>query len=184
MKKGLEQFYFLICDVKESCGKKIWRIPLFIFSRSFSGICTYRFERALFLIFGKFYPGIKIIIYPILLLQYWYSNCEIHYKAKIGKGIKILHPGLGIVISGKAQIGDYLTMVGGNCIGITQKKTSNHFILGDKIEMGANSSIIGPLQLGNNIIIGANACVVKSYLEDNIVLIGVPALQLNGSSNN
>ena len=179
-KQAIEQLSFLWFDFKLALGKNRWRFPYVLLSRSFIGIFTYRTERALFLLFGKPYAVFRILLLPFLLALYWYSNCEIHYHAIIGKGIKILHPSLGVVVSGKAKIGNHLTMVGGNCIGITASKKMTPFVLGNNIEMGVNSTIIGPLQLGNDIKIGANACVIHSYTEDTLVLVGIPAIPLNG----
>lgn len=183
MISSFSQLFFLFYDFKAVAGKKYWRLPLILANRGFVGVFLYRIERFIFLLVGKYYFVIRLLIYPIIILLQWYSNCDIHYMAQIGKGLKILHPGLGIVISGKAQIGANLTLVGGNCIGIAAKKSSA-FILGSQIEMGVNSTIIGPIQLGNNIKIGANACVVKSFVKDNLVLVGVPAVPLNEGSDN
>jgi len=173
---------YLFNDLRKACGKSPWRLPLVLLSRSFVGIFVYRLERMLFLIFGSNYRIVRIIFIPIILILNLYSNCEIHYEADIGKGIKILHPSLGVVISRRAKVGNNLTMVGGNCIGISINRVNDIFIIGHSIEMGVNSSIIGPLVLGNNIKIGANACVVHSYLKDTQVLVGVPALPLNVDS--
>ncbi len=182
MRKFIEQFLFLLYDIKVSLGRNPLRIFLFLLSRSFAGIFIYRLERAFYLILGRSYSFFRIFILPITILSYWYSNCDIHYQAQIGKGLKILHPGLGIVISGRARIGDHLTLVGGNCIGINNKKSAP-FILGNRIEMGVNSAIIGPIELGNNIIIGANSCVVKSYKKNKLILVGVPAFPLQVKEN-
>ena len=67
-----------------------------------------------------------------------------------------------------------LTLTGGNIIGVGKNKASR-FILGDHITLGANATIIGPLELKNNIFIGAGACVTKSFESSNINLVGVPA---------
>ncbi|MBR9861692.1 serine acetyltransferase [bacterium] len=174
----MSQFSFFIKDVKRIVGRNKYRILFIWISRSFSGILLYRFERGLFLIFGRLYTVIRIFLLPILNLMQWYSNIDIHYKADIKAGLLVLHPSLGVVISGKVRSGANLTLVGGNVIGITAKKTKEDFIIGDYCSLGANASIIGPLVLGSNVKIGAAACVVNSFPEGNCTLLGVPAKKL------
>lgn len=104
-----------------------------------------------------------------------YSNLDIHYKADIKGGLLILHPAVGVVISGQAVIGENLTLTGGNIIGAKKNCEAGSFKIGDNCSFGANATLIGPLIIGNNIQIGASACVVKSFKQDNLMLVGVPA---------
>ena len=108
-----------------------------------------------------------------------YSNLEIHYKANIKGGILVLHPSVGVVISGQAIIGKNLTLTGGNIIGVKRKTEKGEFLIGDNCTFGANATLIGPVILSNNISIGASACVVQNCLADNSVLVGVPAKRIN-----
>ncbi len=144
-------------------------------SRGFCGVFAYRLERALFLLTGRLYPVLRLLLLPLILLMGGYSNCDISYHARIGKGLRVLHPSLGVVVSGKAVIGDHLTLVGGNCIGVAARRSDVPFVIGSHVEMGANATIIGPLTLGDRIHIGANACVVKSHPGNDLVLVGNPA---------
>jgi serine acetyltransferase len=123
--------------------------------------------------FKSYYKFIRILFSPFFYLLQIISNCDIHHKAEIQGGINIHHPSAGIVISGKAKIGEMLTLTGGNIIGV--KGGSKGIVIGNNCNIGANACIIGPLQLGNNIKIAAMACVVKSFHDNNLSLIGVPA---------
>ncbi|MFY7741090.1 MAG: DapH/DapD/GlmU-related protein [Flavobacterium sp.] len=107
-----------------------------------------------------------------------YSNIDIHYKADIKGGLLILHPSMGITISGMANIGENLTLTGGNVIGISKKCELDTFRIGDNCNLGANAVILGPIIIGNNITIGALACVTKSFTENNLTLVGSPAQPL------
>jgi len=171
----LSQLRYFGKDIVRLLGRNKWRIFIIIFSRTFIGIGWYRFERSLFSIFGKYYSIIRLPLTPISFLQQAFSNLDIHYKADIGPGLLILHPSVGIVISGQAIIGKSLTLTGGNVIGATKQCKRGEFVIGDNCEVGANAVIIGPLLLGNNVKVGASACVVKSFTENNITLLGVPA---------
>jgi serine O-acetyltransferase len=167
------QFNYFIQDLIAVSGKYKIRILQIIFSPTIIGIAKYRFERSLYIWLGKYYGILRVPFTPIFYLLHAYSNLDIHYKANIKGGLKILHNSVGVVISGQSIIGENLCLTGGNVIGAKHK---GEIIIGDNCYLGANATIIGPLELGNNISIGASACVVKSSLEDNIILIGVPAI--------
>lgn len=173
------QFRFFIKDVNRVLGKKKLRIVFVFFSRVFWGIFLYRLERSLYLFFGdKWYKILRFFLLPLYYPIVAYSNLDIHYKANIDGGLLILHPSLGVVISGKCIVGKNLTLVGGNCIGIKNWYSGAKFLIGDNCMLGANSTIIGPLTLDNNVTVGASSCVVKSFNEDNITLGGVPAKRI------
>ncbi|WP_340203173.1 serine acetyltransferase [Ascidiimonas sp. W6] len=171
----MTEFAKLGTDFNRMMGRNKLRFFNVLLSRAFAGIFLYRLERSLFHVFGSYYKYIRIPLLPVFNLIQSYSNCELHYQANIGKGIRILHPSLGVVVNGLFTIGDYPIFTGGNCIGIRASEKEQTFLIGDCLEMGANSSIVGPLTLGNHITIGAGACVVKSFEEHKIVLAGVPA---------
>lgn len=171
----MEQWNFFFKDISRIVGKKKYRFLIVFFTRAFWGLFLYRLERFGFLIFGKFYSIIRLPFIPFFVLIQSFSNIDIHYKANVKGGILILHPSLGLVISGLATMGKNCTFVGGNVVGFTEKSNNQKFIIGDNCSMGANSVILGPILLGNNITIGALACVVKNCEIDNKTLVGVPA---------
>ena len=171
----MTQVRFFLEDLKRMLGKHKIRIIHIWLSRSFMGIFMYRLERSLFLIFGHTYRFLRIPFIPIFNLLQAYSNIDIHYKSDIKRGLSILHPSVGCVISGNAKIGQNLTLIGGNVIGIKKMCDGNNFLIGNNCTLGANATIIGPIKLGNYIEIGASACVVKDCLTNNSILVGVPA---------
>ena len=138
-------------------------------------------ERGFLISFGKPYEIIRMLFLPLINLIQAYSNVEIHYKADIKGGLSILHPSMGVVLSGKAIIGSNLTLTGGNVIGISKKCIQGEFMIGDNCNLGANAVILGPVKMGNNIKVGALACVTKDFLESEVVLVGVPANIKNSS---
>lgn len=172
--KKLQMRYFFE-DIQRMLGKTKWRILIIWMSRSFCGIFMYRMERALYLLLGNNYKYVRIPITPILYVIQAYSNIDIHYKSNIQGGILILHPSLGVVISGQAIIGANLTLVGGNLIGSKKTSKKGDFVIGDHCHFGGNATLIGPLILSDYIQIGAHACVVDNFYESHQVLVGVPA---------
>lgn len=175
----MTQFNFFLKDIESILGRNKLRVLIIFFNRAFWGIFSYRFDRSLFLIFGSFYSYIRIFLSPLFYILQVISNCDINYKADIKGGINIHHPALGIVISGRSIIGEKLTLTGGNTIGIASGLPQENIIIGNNCNFGANSCLIGPLEIGNSIKIAAMACVVKSYYKNHLVLIGVPAKPKN-----
>lgn len=170
-----EQFLFFLQDVNRILGRKKSRIITVWVTRQFWGVFLYRTERSLFLLLGPYYQFLRLFLSPLFALIQVYSNIDINYKAKIKGGISVLHPACGIVISGLSDIGENLTLTGGNIIGGKAGCKPGEIIIGNNCYLGANAVIIGPIKLGNNIIIGASACAVKNCEVENAVLMGVPA---------
>lgn len=160
-------------------GKHKIRILHIWLSRVFWGIFLYRIERSGYLLLGKAYGYVRIIFIPLFNVIQAYSNLDIHYKADIKGGMLVLHPSVGVVISGLSVIGKGLTLTGGNVIGGRAGCKPGEIIIGDHCNMGANAVVLGPVTLGNNISIGASACVVHNCFTDNASLIGVPARMVN-----
>ena len=79
----------------------------------------------------------------------------------------------GIVVNPNARIGNYCRIHQNTTIG-NNGHNNLASIFGDYCFIGANSCILGNLELGNNIIISAGSVVTKSF-PDNSVLMGVPA---------
>ena len=95
----------------------------------------------------------------------------------IDEGLIIYHYG-NIVINSNAKIGKNCKLHGNNCIGNDGKNIDIAPIIGDNVDIGYGSNIIGDVKIGNNVKIGASACVVNSFNESNITLVGVPAKRL------
>ena len=180
----MTQIKFFIEDLNRMLGKYKIRILHIWLSRAFWGIIIYRLERSLYLLFPKVYGIMRIPFIPVFNLIQMYSNLDIHYKADIKGGLLILHPSVGIVISGQAKIGKNLTLTGGNMIGAKRKTKKGEFEMGDNCNFGANATLIGPVIITNNISIGASACVIKSCLNERSTLVGVPAKQIKTKYNN
>jgi serine acetyltransferase len=174
----VEQITFFYQDLGRIIGAKKYRIFILLFTRSFWGLLNYRMDRGLYLLFGKLHGIIRLPLLPFFILLQSFSNIDIHYKADVKGGILILHPSLGIVISGRATVGKNITLTGGNVIGISKAKAIP-FVIGDYCNLGANAVIIGPLEIGNYVTIGALACVTQSFNEDYITLVGIPSKKIS-----
>jgi len=94
---------------------------------------------------------------------------EIMLGATIGEGLIICHY-MGIVITGNAIIGKNLTIRQNTTIG-TDFKSKEPIIIGDNVDIGANSCIIGSnITIGDNVTIGAMSFVNKNIPNDHTVI--------------
>ncbi|CAB3760168.1 colanic acid biosynthesis acetyltransferase [Burkholderia sp. MSh2] len=119
--------------------------------------------------------GAPLIVLYIVLCD-WLMGIEIPVKTKIGKGLALYH-GTGLVINGYTVIGDYCTLRHGVTIGNTIRKDGTIGgvpTIGDHVEFGAHSVVLGEISVGHRARIGAGA-VVLSDVPDGYVAVGVPA---------
>jgi serine O-acetyltransferase len=175
LEKAYKQLQYLLYELRIIAGKH-WGYWLTMWLGGSAGvICSYRLDRALFLILGKYYPYFRIFLYPLFLfLRILSTKHEISYRADIGKGLKILHPSLGIVVSRYTICGENLTLTGGNCIGGRKRLKDGDVVIDNNVHLGANAMIMGPVKIGSHCVVGAGAVVVNDT-EENVVLAGVPA---------
>ncbi|SEI40229.1 putative colanic acid biosynthesis acetyltransferase WcaB [Dyadobacter koreensis] len=125
-------------------------------------------------------PIVKILLTPYLVLYkvfiMWILGVEIQHRAKIGPGLKMFH-GQALVIHKSTVIGKNCTIrqsiTIGNKISANNSKTTG-VIIGDNVEIGANTCIIGQISIGDNVVIGAGSVVVKN-VPANTVIAGNPA---------
>lgn len=113
--------------------------------------------------FSRIFVGIIFLLY----------NSYIPASCKIGRGTKFSYGGIGVVLHGKAVIGE-------NCIigqGVTlgrKKEPLEAPVIGNDVYISAGARILGNIVVGNNSIVGANAVVI-SDVPSNSIVAGVPA---------
>lgn len=99
----------------------------------------------------------------------------------VGRGLYIGHFG-PIILHPDARIGDYCNLSQGVTIGRTHGSGGGAPVIGDRVYIGPNSVVIGPIVIGHDVAIGAGSVVTKS-LPERAVAAGNPArvLSLKGS---
>lgn len=178
-REAFKQIRFFLYEIKLMNDAGWWCWIRCWFSPDFWTVASYRMNHFFYLLMGKTWCVLRIVFSPFsLLVRPWLGGCEIHYRADIGKGLRVLHPSLGVVISADAIVGDNLCLVGGNCIGERRKLHRGDLVIGNNVSMGVNAVILGPVQVGDNINIGAGAVVIND-VKDNSTVVGVPAVSIN-----
>lgn len=110
------------------------------------------------------------INHNILRLIY---NCDICLGATIAKSVKIPHA-VGIVIGGTAVIEDNVVIMPNVVIGAKSypiiKNNKRHATIKRNCLIGANSVILGNIEIGENCIIGANSVITKDIPANSLVI--------------
>jgi serine acetyltransferase len=85
---------------------------------------------------------------------------DIHYKAKIGAGLKLMH-GFNIAIGPEAEIGRYCKVFNGVSIGKARPDKAALLMpkIGSYCILGTGAKLIGELNVADGVIIGANAVI-------------------------
>ncbi len=117
------------------------------------------------------------------LARVWCGGVEIHPGARIGRGFFIDH-GAGVVIGETAVIGDDVTIFQQVTLGSTgwwhdrrrPAEARRHPEIGDRVVLGANSTVLGPITVGHDSVIGAQALVIRDVPAGSRVLGPVAAL--------
>lgn len=105
------------------------------------------------------------------MLIYHLANSAISYRTKIGKNTALGYGGIGCVIHAMAEIGDNCKISQNVTIAAKDGKAPK---IGNNVFIGANSVIIGGVEIGDNCFIGALSLVNKSF-PSNSVIVGNPA---------
>lgn len=123
---------------------------------------------------------IRIILFPLIFLYRvfveWMIGIEINLNAKVGRNFMIFH-GQSTVVNGTTVIGENCLIRNSVTIGskmLTNGTNTKAATIGDNVEIGSNSVIIGDISIGDNVVIGAGSVVIKD-VPSNCVVAGNPA---------
>ncbi|MNO70141.1 Serine acetyltransferase [compost metagenome] len=100
-------------------------------------------------------------------------NSVVPYSTKIGKGSRFAYGCIGVVLHGRAVIGERVIIGQGVTVG--RKLSPNGVpVIGNDVYIAAGARILGGITIGDNVIIGANSVVVTD-VPANTIVAGAPA---------
>lgn len=171
---------YIKSDLYRYCGKLSFNVFLtqYFLNPGFKFMVWHRIAHT-FRLKGKVFYFIPWLKLRSLRFKYGY---DIPAETKIGKGFYIGHFG-GVVISGKAIIGNNCNISQGVTIGYSSRGAKKGYpIIGDNVFVGPGVVVIGNIKIENDVAIGANA-VVLDNVKMNAVVVGNPAkiVNFNGS---
>lgn len=108
----------------------------------------------------NFFSKICSIPFRIAMRLLYNRYNHIPLETSIGGGARFPHL-QGIVLSGKAVIGEHCTIMHQVTIGVDDIKMTGAPKIGNNVYVGAGAKLIGDISIGNNVIIGAGAIVTK-----------------------
>lgn len=88
----------------------------------------------------------------------WILGIEINYKTKIGPRLRLFH-GIGTVIHESVIIGADVTLRHLTTIG-TKYEGQHAPVIGDRVNIGCHSLILGQIEIGDDAVIGAGSVVI------------------------
>lgn len=104
---------------------------------------------------------------------------DLPYTVKLGRKVIIEHQSC-IIIHGHCVIGDECILRQGVTLGNRYlDRPLEAPVLGNRVNVGAGTKILGNVKIGNNVNIGANAVVLKDIL-DGQTAVGIPAKVIKG----
>jgi len=121
--------------------------------------------------FAKGNIVLKIVGFPIrifyLVFVQWILGIDIPDRTKIGYGFNVWH-GQGLIIHPDCKIGNFVQIRHNTTIGQRRSNEAPPEI-GNSVDIGAHSIIIGDIKIGDNCVIGAGTFVNKDIPENSVV---------------
>lgn len=106
----------------------------------------------------------------------WFLCIELPWKTRIGPGFRIDH-GQALIINDGTVFGAGCTVRNSTTIGNKRLKDGTYSRsprFGDRVDIGANAVIIGPITIGDDVAIGAGAVVLRDVPSKHVA-VGNPA---------
>jgi serine acetyltransferase len=115
--------------------------------------------------------GTPVIALYVLYVE-WALGIELNLKSRIGPGLRLYH-GTGLVIHEAAVLGSNCALRHCTTIGM-KNGPADCPLIGDNVDIGSNSVVVGSIRIGDNATIGAGSVVFQDVAPGDVVA-GNPA---------
>ncbi len=115
--------------------------------------------------------GTPVIALYVLYVE-WALGIELNLKSRIGPGLRLYH-GTGLVIHEAAVLGSNCALRHCTTIGM-KNGPADCPLIGDNVDIGSNSVVVGSIRIGDNATIGAGSVVLHDVAPGDVVA-GNPA---------
>lgn len=156
-----------------SNNKNILSIFKSLLEHSFHIVALYRLGNYVHLYIPYIGNILRFVIEYLIRIIY---ASDISCKAKIGKGLRIMH-GHDIVIGANVVIGEYCKIFNGVTLGNknTEIVESYQPTIENNVVLSTGAKILGAITIGSNSIVGANSVVIND-IPKNSIAVGIPAI--------
>jgi serine O-acetyltransferase len=117
--------------------------------------------------------GVPFLPFSLQRANAWIHGLEIHYRAEIGKGLRICHS-QGIVIGDRVKIGRGCAIYSSVVIGVNHTGGMFMPVIGNHVIFYSGAKVLGNVRIEDHAVIGANA-VVLTDVPSGATAVGVPA---------
>ena len=101
------------------------------------------------------------------------TNIQIGWKTRLGGGFVIVHPG-SIAVNNEASIGNNCTIYHGATVGMEFRgKRRGNPVIGDRVWIGPNATIVGNVSIGDDVLVAPSA-FVNFDVPSHSIVIGNP----------
>ncbi|MEI6501031.1 MAG: serine acetyltransferase [Armatimonadota bacterium] len=109
----------------------------------------------------------------------WVCGCELPPSTDVGAGLRIFH-GQGLVVHPRTVIGRNVTLRHNTTIGAIAVGAERLApVICDRVDVGANATVLGGVRIGTGAVVGAGSVVV-SDVPDGATVVGNPARLVEG----
>ena len=115
--------------------------------------------------------GAPVVALYVLYVE-WALGIELNLKSKIGPGLRLYH-GIGLVIHEAAVLGSNCALRHCTTVGMKHGPADCPTI-GNNVDIGSNSVVLGSIHIGDNVVIGAGSVVLHDVASGDVVA-GNPA---------
>lgn len=123
---------------------------------------------------------LRLLAVPLLVAYRvtveWVLGVELPWNLQLGPGARLFH-GFGLVVNDQAVIGHSVVLRHCTTIGVAGTLAFGVRAaprIGDRVDIGSNVVILGPITIGDDVVIGAGSVVVKD-VPAGAVVVGNPA---------
>jgi len=122
--------------------------------------------------------GLPVVLAYVIGVE-WLMGIELNLASRIGPGLRLYH-GYGLVVHRSAVLGRNCALRHCTTIGM-KNEPDDCPVIGDNVEIGSNTVLMGRIHVGDGAVIGAGSVVVKDVPPGDVVA-GNPARSLRKAS--
>jgi serine O-acetyltransferase len=153
-----------------------WRMALYAFFRIPGFRYTFFLRRTSYHYEHRgFFHRVAFWINKLVLDHYQFKyGFQIPHTTKVGRGLHIVHHGC-VIVNPRAVLGDNVNLCPGVVIGQSNRgKRAGFPVIGNRVWIGSNATVVGAVSIGDDAMIGPGA-YVNDDIPEKAVLIGNPA---------